>query len=388
MSSTLTPNMNLVVPTVGNQPGPDYANNINGDMGIIDGHDHTPGKGVLITPSGLNINTALTLNGNFLTNAAGVTLSAQASTPGLGTIYESGVDLFYVDGIGNNIRLTQSGAVAGTPGSIANLVPPASASYVSGSSTFVWQSNTSIAANMDFGAAIFRNLSPNSTFGVTVQAPTALGSNYTLTLPSIPVSIAFLTLDTSGNISPSVSENQGITGSMIASQTITTTNIANQAITATQIANQTITATQIANATITGAKVASATITGANIVSNANFDGNSTQVNGKDIVVSQVNAGSGLGIVRGGVASDGTIVFGDGFSVSPGTTGIYHITYSLTYNPNPIVVAGVWTTSSAPTSAIVVYVNSSTVNGFTVTVLSSTAVPVNAPFSFIAIGPR
>ena len=47
---TLSPNMNLPVPVVGQDPGPDWANNINSSLGILDQHDHTPGKGIQIVP--------------------------------------------------------------------------------------------------------------------------------------------------------------------------------------------------------------------------------------------------------------------------------------------------------------------------------------------------
>lgn len=201
MGFILSSNMSLPIPGVGTEPGPNYAFDVNSALTIIDAHDHTPGNGVQITPSGLNINTVLTFSNNFATNLAGVTFFAQGSTPANGTIYESGVDLYYVDGVGNNVRITQSGSVAGAPGSISNLAAPASASYVSGSSTFVWQSNTNIAANMDFGAAVFRNLSPNSTFGITVQAPAGLASNYSVTLPALPAATSLMTLSSTGALS-------------------------------------------------------------------------------------------------------------------------------------------------------------------------------------------
>lgn len=201
MSYTTSPNMLLRVPAVGNDIGPDYAININFDLlSILDTHDHTSGKGVQITPAAININTSLPFNDNFATELSGLTLLAQSTTPALSTIYESGNDLFFVDGIGNNIRITQSGGVAGSPGSITNLVAPASANYVAGSQTFVWQSNINIAANMDAGAYLFRNLSPNSTFAITLQAPAALASNWTLTLPAIPVAQSFMTLNASGEM--------------------------------------------------------------------------------------------------------------------------------------------------------------------------------------------
>lgn len=201
MAYTLSPNMSLRIPGVGTEAGPDYAIDINYDLlSILDAHDHTSGRGVQITPSGININTDINFNNHFPTGLAGLTLTAQSITPGVGTVYQSVNDLYYVDGLGNNIRMTQSGGIAGTPGSITNLVSPASATYVAGSQTFVWQSNVGIAANMDAGALLLRNLSPNSTFAITLQAPAALASNYSLTLPALPVAQSFMTLDSSGTI--------------------------------------------------------------------------------------------------------------------------------------------------------------------------------------------
>lgn len=201
MSTTITPNMNLIVPTVGNEPGPDYGTDINSSLGIIDQHTHAAGSGVQITPAGININSALPFGGNFATGIAGLTLTAQSGTPAINTIYESGVDLYFVDGNGNNVRMTQSGAVAGTPGSISNLVAPASASYVAVSSTFVWQSGANIAANMDAGSLLLRNLSPNSTFAVTIDPPAALSSNYSITLPTLPAATSIMTMSAAGVVS-------------------------------------------------------------------------------------------------------------------------------------------------------------------------------------------
>lgn len=202
MNYTISPNMFLRIPSVGNDAGPDYADNINYDLlSIIDVHDHTPGRGPQITPAGLNINTSLTLNGNFATDIAGLTMAAQSSTPAINTIYQSGYDLYFVDGVGNNVRITQSGGVAGTPGSITNLVAPASVNYVSGSQTYVFQSNTAIAGNLDAGALLLRNLTPDSTFSVTLQPQAALASNYTLTLPSVPGVKNIMMLDNTGAMS-------------------------------------------------------------------------------------------------------------------------------------------------------------------------------------------
>jgi microcystin-dependent protein len=116
-----------------------------------------------------------------------------------GCLYEVGVDLYYNDGAGNPVRITQSGAVAGTPGSIANLLPPASASFVAASATFVLQSAVNTPGNLDGGFIILRNNTANS-FGLTLEPPPAMGSDYTIVLPSLPASDAPLIIDSSGNI--------------------------------------------------------------------------------------------------------------------------------------------------------------------------------------------
>lgn len=201
MAFTLSPNMNLPVPNVGTEPGPDYALDVNNALAILDQHTHAPGSGVQINPSGININSALTFNNNYATQVAGLTLTAQSTLPGLGTLYEAGTDLYFIDGIGNNVRITQAGGIAGAPGSITNLTPPASVTYVSGSQTFVFQSDFDTAANIDVGAVLFRNLTPNSTNAITLMAPPSLTSNSSLTLPLTPAVQSFMTLDAAGVIS-------------------------------------------------------------------------------------------------------------------------------------------------------------------------------------------
>lgn len=206
-------NMNLPIPVVGTDAGPDWANNLNSCLTLVDAHDHSPGYGVAVTPNGLNINSDLPFGGNNLTLVRSLRFSSQnavLSDPSdIGCVYEVGVDLYYNDGNGNQVRITQSGGVAGSPGSIANLASPASASYVSANQTFVWESDASTPANMDGGSVILRNITANSK-GLTLSPPNAMGADYTVTLPSVPGSTSFMTIDTSGTIGAPYSTTQGI----------------------------------------------------------------------------------------------------------------------------------------------------------------------------------
>lgn len=204
-TSIITPNMSLVVPVVGQEPGPQYATDVNSSLNIIDGHNHTPGLGVPVPSDGISFNADLPAMGNRLTGLKSVTFSSQASPlagilPDIDAIYVSGVDLYYNDGNGNQVRITQSGGVAGSPGSISGLTPPASASYNSGTSSFVWQSGVNTAAGMDNGPVTIREIAANAR-GITIQSPTGLGADYSITLlGTLPSITSMLQITASGQL--------------------------------------------------------------------------------------------------------------------------------------------------------------------------------------------
>lgn len=211
--------MQLIIPGVGTEQGPDYAFDINASLTLIDQHNHSAGSGVAITPNGLNISSDLSFISNNAIDVRSMRFTPQTSTlalpTDLGCVYESGVDLYYNDGSGNQIRLTQGGSIVGTAGSITGLPSgTASASYSSG--TFVWQAATSTPANMDFASAILRNNVANSK-GLTLSPPNAMATDYSLSLPSIPAATQFVSIDTSGNISGYVNIAGGLTTTNLAS---------------------------------------------------------------------------------------------------------------------------------------------------------------------------
>lgn len=204
---TLSPQMSLILPTVGVEPGPTWAEDLNASLTILDGHNHSPGSGNPINPSGLSINSDLTFLDNNATNLRSARFQAQGAVLSLPSdlrcLYSVGADLYFNDGSGTQIRITQSGAVAGTPGSISNLVSPASASYVAGTSTFVWQSAANTPANMDAASYVFRNLVANSK-GLTLAPPAAMAADFSITLPNLPVSTNIMTLSPSGAMGASL----------------------------------------------------------------------------------------------------------------------------------------------------------------------------------------
>lgn len=226
-NTTISPNMLLPVPIPSVDPGPDWANNIVADMYAIDSHDHTSGKGVPITPDGLNISADLPMNEHNLTEVRSVNFEAQAAplalAGDLGCIYVSGADLYYNDEAGNQVRITQGGSVTGSSGTITGLPSgTASASYSAG--TFTFQSATSTPATMAVGPLVIGRVAASSKT-VTLAPNAAQAANFNVTFPpALPAAANYTTLDASGNISFNSSGTTG-TGAVVLAAAPTLTGV-------------------------------------------------------------------------------------------------------------------------------------------------------------------
>lgn len=201
--TTITPNMNLPVPVPSTAPGPAWADAIVADMYSVDSHDHTAGKGVPITPDGLSITSDLEINSNNLTEVRTVRFDAQSAAlsgaSDVGCLYEVSDDLYYNDGAGNQVRITQGGSVTGSSGTITGLPSgTASASFAGG--TFTFESATSTPATMSVGP-IVTGAATASPKTVTLSASASQPANYALTYPlALPASTSFVNVDVSGNM--------------------------------------------------------------------------------------------------------------------------------------------------------------------------------------------
>ena len=202
-NTTITPNMNLVVPVVATDPGPDWANNVNASLSIIDGHNHTNGSGVPIGSDGLAISSDLPLNGNGLTQVGAVQFISQGSTlPGstLDALYVVNKDLYYNDGNGTPVRITLGGSVTGAAGTITGL-PSGTASASFNLGTFAFKQSTNVPAAMDVGPLSIGAAVANPK-KVNLKASALMAADYDLTLPlSLPSSAQILQLSNSGQAS-------------------------------------------------------------------------------------------------------------------------------------------------------------------------------------------
>lgn len=198
-----SPNMNLPVPVVGTDPGPDWANNVNASLSAIDSHNHSSGQGVQIGPAGMNINADLSFNGNNATTLRTSRYSSQSGTlsgsTDLDCTYVVNGDLYYNDGSGNQVRITQSGSVTGATGTITGL-PSGTASASFSAGTFSFQSATNTPATMSVGPLVMgaASASPHT---VTLSAGT-MAADYSIVWPtSAPTTAQTLVSDSSGNLS-------------------------------------------------------------------------------------------------------------------------------------------------------------------------------------------
>lgn len=202
-NTTTSPNMNLPIPTVGTDPGPDWSTNVNACLTAVDSHNHSSGQGVQITPSGINVNADFAMNVNNLITARSLRFTAQGSpialATDLGCLYVSGSDLYYNDEAGNQVRITQGGSVSGSTGTITGL-PSGTASASFSAATFTFQSATSTPATMAVGPLVIGRAaaSPKT---VTLTPNAAQAANYGLIFPTaLPGSTLPVAVDSSGNI--------------------------------------------------------------------------------------------------------------------------------------------------------------------------------------------
>lgn len=359
---TNSPNMNLPVPTVGVVGGPLWATLLDSCLSLIDSHNHTSGNGAPIPSAALNINADLSMIGNNLTNIRTLRLAAQTSVSGpldVGVLYEIGSDLYYRDGTGVQIRITQSGSVTGSSGTITGL-PSGTASVVYDNigKTYVFQSATNIAANLDSGSLILRNLSPNSTYAVTLSPPAGLSANSALTLPPLPASTRMLSLSSAGVI------NTAVAGVILTAD----------------IGAAQVTGAKIASATIGPSNIIVSSLTGVLFAANPDFP-LTPKSNGKNVIVSNTNAGTGLEIVRGIVAPGGTVYNGEGWTVSSHPSpGVYVITLTTAMFDTPAV-----TSNTISSGSSYIAISSATTSSF---VLTNASGADDSFVSFIAIGLR
>lgn len=113
--------MNLVLPTPTVTLGPEWANEINAALSTIDAHDHSSGKGVPITPAGLDIISNLDIQSNKVFNLKSTQYTDQAATltgaTNASSVYSKSGDLWWTNGAGIAVQLTSGSSIISVPAS-------------------------------------------------------------------------------------------------------------------------------------------------------------------------------------------------------------------------------------------------------------------------------
>ena len=114
-----TPLMNLDLPIVSTTLGPQWANQLNAALDLVDSHDHSNGKGTTVKTAGLLINADLSFN-SFRASDLMATKYATQGAPLSGptnaqSLFSYNGDLYYVSGAGAAVQLTAGGSIIATP---------------------------------------------------------------------------------------------------------------------------------------------------------------------------------------------------------------------------------------------------------------------------------
>lgn len=213
MANTIqTPSMLLNLPIVGVEPGPQFAIDVNNAFTVVDGHNHSPGYGVPISQAGILLTGNLSYSGYSASNILSVILNSQSAAPAtVGTIYENGNDLHYINGAGLDIQMTNNSGIVGSPGSISGISGTASVNYVS--PTYSFYSATLTPANIAVAAISLANVTASSPT-ITISPPNPLSASYSWTLPGAnPTATgasSLLTVSNTGVLSYTVADNSSI----------------------------------------------------------------------------------------------------------------------------------------------------------------------------------
>jgi hypothetical protein len=105
-----TPNLKLKQSIVGVTSGSVAATAEQANIGILDLHDHSEGKGVKIPSGAININSELGFNNNGASNLKFTAFTSQNDNiESKNTLYCKGGELYYIDFAGNSVQITNNG---------------------------------------------------------------------------------------------------------------------------------------------------------------------------------------------------------------------------------------------------------------------------------------
>jgi hypothetical protein len=200
-----TPFMDLELPTVNEQTGPEYAENINTALEAVDEHDHTSAKGKQVPTAGINIDADLDFNEFDILDVRAVQHADQdiiLGTSVTDAIYGVSGDLYWNNGTGVAVQITSGAglnfASLGTiGGDYGQPLVTAAVVYSDVTKVFSFTQASGVPAKMffsDMSLAFPGSGSQSITFKATNSVVA-----YNLTFPDgVPSAQAIISMGTSG----------------------------------------------------------------------------------------------------------------------------------------------------------------------------------------------
>jgi len=188
---TTLPNMSIVLPDVGGDVDA-WGTKLNAALSLIDPHDHTSGKGVLITTAAINIDGDLSFAGHGATVLGRAAFTAiTAPTTGFRTLFVNSADneLYWRTNAGTNVKLTSGASinvslVGGIVGDYATVGAEVAYSDADDRYTFKQQGSPKPWAGLASGAVRIFDTGTTVANGILIRSPSLLVAPYEIQLPS------------------------------------------------------------------------------------------------------------------------------------------------------------------------------------------------------------
>jgi hypothetical protein len=220
MPQAASPNMQLILPTPGGDAG-SWGDELNAAfVPLLDAHDHTTGKGVQITPPGLNLNADVSFQTHSATHLQSADFDEVAAlSTGSRRLFWNSADheLYIRTAAGVNVKLTSGaglnatllGGIGGDYLSVGALL-----AFDDTTDRYLFQQEVSAAvrqfarlasADLDIYEFKAAGATPVPTRRVRLQSPVSLAADYAITmLAALPGAQSLLQVDNAGVLTASM----------------------------------------------------------------------------------------------------------------------------------------------------------------------------------------
>jgi hypothetical protein len=195
--------MGIDKPTPEVTAGPTYAYDNDAALDVIDAHDHTAGKGVKVPSAGINVDAALEMNGNDLTELQRLSFNDATALSGNLNLSVNGGELYWRTSGGASVKLTNGASinttlVGGITGDYSST--NADVEYEDAGKRYKFLQDEGHWANIDAGELRIYEPTSGITKAVTIKSPTGLATAYDITLPAAAPAALALVMMTSGGV--------------------------------------------------------------------------------------------------------------------------------------------------------------------------------------------